>query len=113
MAASTIGLCGWGTVTLRSRDGLVPDGFAGHYVTAVERMCQNQVRPHQTDMWILNDARVADYPRADIDAELARDGIIMTRYLARTPERTRQFLGKPLPKNLDRSPNGVLAGIQK
>lgn len=71
-------------VFLADQPALVPDGFAGHHVTAVQQMRPSEVRPHPTDMLILNDAGVADYPQADVDAELARDGIVMTRYLART-----------------------------
>jgi 8-oxo-dGTP diphosphatase len=68
-------------VFLTKEPALIPDGFAGHHVSAVQQMRPSQVRPHPTDMQILNDAGVADYPQADIDAELARDGIVMTSYL--------------------------------
>ncbi|MGH3925210.1 MAG: hypothetical protein ACRDTT_20510 [Pseudonocardiaceae bacterium] len=61
---------------------VVPEGFTGHHVSAVRQTRWSEIRPHPTDMQILNDAGVADYPQADIDAELAGAGIVMTRHLA-------------------------------
>jgi 8-oxo-dGTP diphosphatase len=57
-----------------------PAGFSGHHVSEVRQARWDELRPHPTDMRILNDAGVADYPRAEVEAELARDGIVMTRY---------------------------------
>jgi 8-oxo-dGTP diphosphatase len=59
----------------------VPDGIAGHHVSEVRQVRPDELRPHPTDMQILNDAGVADYPQADIDAGLAQDGIAMVRHL--------------------------------
>jgi 8-oxo-dGTP diphosphatase len=66
-------------VFLADEPAEVPEGFAGHHVSAVRQMRPDAVRPHPTDMQILNDAGVAHYPQPQIDAELARDGITMTR----------------------------------
>jgi 8-oxo-dGTP diphosphatase len=60
----------------------VPVGIAGHHVSEVRQARPGELRPHPTDMQILNDAGVADYPQADIDASLARVGIAMVRHLA-------------------------------
>ncbi|XVS60893.1 NUDIX hydrolase [Actinosynnema sp. CA-299493] len=56
----------------------VPTGFSGHHVSDVRQARWTDLAPHPTDMQILNDAGVADYPQSRIDAELARDGITMT-----------------------------------
>ncbi|MGQ0776602.1 MAG: NUDIX hydrolase [Pseudonocardiales bacterium] len=61
---------------------VVPEGFSGHHVSVVGQMRWSEVRPHPTDMQILNDAGVADYPHADVEAELASAGIVMTSHLA-------------------------------
>lgn len=69
-------------VFLAHEPAVVPDGFTGHHVSAVRQMRLSEVRPHPTDMQILNDAGVGDYPQADVDAELAGAGIVMTCHLA-------------------------------
>jgi 8-oxo-dGTP diphosphatase len=61
-----------------------PTGFTGHHISEVRQTRWNNLRPHPTDMQILNDASMAKYPQADITSELARDGITMTRYAALT-----------------------------
>lgn len=55
----------------------VPPGFVGHHVTEVRQARPEEMRPHPTDMRILNDAGVADYADADIEEGLARDGVSM------------------------------------
>jgi len=57
-----------------------PVGFSGHHVSEVRQARWDELRPHPTDMRILNDAGVAEYPEVEVEAELARDGIVMTRY---------------------------------
>jgi 8-oxo-dGTP diphosphatase len=57
-----------------------PDGFDGHHVAGVRQHRPSCVRTHPTVMRILRDAGVADYPLAEIDAALAREGITMTIY---------------------------------
>ncbi len=69
-------------VFLTHEPAVVPEGFTGHHVSAVRQTRWSEIRPHPTDMQILNDAGVADYPQTDIDAELADAGIVMTRHLA-------------------------------
>lgn len=69
-------------VFLAHEPAVVPEGFTGHHVSAVRQMRLSEVRPHPTDLQILNDAGVGDYPQADVDAELAGEGIVMTRHLA-------------------------------
>ncbi len=69
-------------VFLADEPAVVPEGFAGHHVTEVRQARWNEMRPHPTDMRILNDAGVAGYPEADVDAGLARDGITMTCFPA-------------------------------
>lgn len=69
-------------VFLAHEPAVVPQGFTGHHVSGVRQMRWSEVRPHPTDMQILNDVGVADYPQADVDAELASAGIVMTRQLA-------------------------------
>lgn len=58
----------------------VPSGFSGHHVSEVRQVRWDELRPHPTDMRILNDAGVAGYPEAEIEAELAGGGIVMTGY---------------------------------
>lgn len=72
-------------VFLAREPAIVPDGFTGHHVSGVRQMRWSELRPHPTDMQILNDAGVADYPQADVDAELAGAGITMTRHLTGSP----------------------------
>ena len=55
----------------------VPAGFDGHHVGEVVQRPPSQMRPHPTVMQILNDADVADYPQAQIDAGLADGGVRM------------------------------------
>ncbi len=54
------------------------EGFAGDHVDGILQAVVDQVRPHPTVMRILNDAGVAGYDPADIDAGLVADGIAMT-----------------------------------
>lgn len=55
----------------------VPAGFTGDHVGAVVQADPGAVRPHPTVMRILNDAGVAGYDDAAIEAGLAADGITM------------------------------------
>jgi 8-oxo-dGTP diphosphatase len=71
-------------VFLANEPAMVPDGFCGHHVTAVRQMRPSEVRPHPTDMRILNDAGVAGYPEGEIEAALAGEGITMTGHLTST-----------------------------
>lgn len=59
---------------------VVPKGFRGHHVSEVVQAPPDMLRPHPTDMRILNDAGVANYAEADIQAGLDRDAITMTSY---------------------------------
>lgn len=61
---------------------VVPEGFTGHHVGAVRQARPDELRPHPTVMRILRDVGAGDYPQAEIDAALARDGITMSRYPA-------------------------------
>lgn len=66
-------------VFMANQPALVPDGFAGHHVTAVRQVTPRQARPHPTGMVILNDAGVTDYPQADIDSGMTLEGIAMVK----------------------------------
>ncbi|MFB9433712.1 NUDIX hydrolase [Streptoalloteichus tenebrarius] len=66
-------------------DSRVPEGFSGHHVSEVRQMPPASVRPHPTDMWILNDAGVADYPWDEVEQALRVEGITMTRLFHRAP----------------------------
>lgn len=75
----------------RGEVGLVPERFAGHHVSAVRQERWDRLEPHPTDMPILNDARVAAYPREMIADRLAREQITMASLL------TSEVFG-PLPR---------------
>ena len=62
---------------LSDRPAVVPAGFAGDHVGDVVQVAPQRLRPHPTVMRILNDAGVAAYPDKEIEAGLARDGIMM------------------------------------
>lgn len=62
---------------LANEPAVVPEGFHGD-VGAVVQLPPSDVRPHPTVRRILNDAGVAEYPLADVEAGLAADQITMT-----------------------------------
>lgn len=62
---------------LTDEPAVVPDGFQGDVAGAVQ-LPPSGVRPHPTVMHILNDAGVAEYPLAEVEAGLAADQITMT-----------------------------------
>jgi 8-oxo-dGTP diphosphatase len=59
-----------------------PAGFSGHDVGEVRQMRPADMRPHPTDMRILNDAGVAAYPDREVEAALSAGGVLMTGHLA-------------------------------
>jgi 8-oxo-dGTP diphosphatase len=61
--------------------GVVPERFDGHHVSAVRQERWDRMRPHPTDMPILNEAGAAAYPRDLIADLLAREQIAMTSLL--------------------------------
>lgn len=63
------------------RVGRVPAGFSGHHVGTIRQERWDRLEPHPTDMPILNDAGVADYPRGLIQDQLARHKAAMTNLL--------------------------------
>jgi 8-oxo-dGTP pyrophosphatase MutT (NUDIX family)/GNAT superfamily N-acetyltransferase len=60
--------------------GSVRDSAGGHHVDEVRQVRPEQVVPHPTVMRILNDADVARYDPAQIDAELRAASITMRAY---------------------------------
>ncbi len=66
----------------RSEDVVpMPPDFDGHHVTAIRQVPWHTLRPHPTDMPILNDAGAAAYPRELIEDLMARERIVMTNLL--------------------------------
>ncbi|MET8147820.1 NUDIX hydrolase [Actinoplanes sp. NPDC049668] len=57
----------------------------GHHVDEVMQAAVHDVQPHPTVMQILNDAGVARYPVADIEAGLRRDHIVMRGFPIGSP----------------------------
>ena len=60
---------------------VAPEGFVGHHVGEVRQMRPVEVRPHSTDMRILDDAGVSSYGEREVEAALTADGVSMTRHL--------------------------------
>lgn len=68
-------------VFLAAEPVVSPAGFTGHHVSEVRQMRPADVRPHSTNLRILDDAGVACFGQWEVEAALARDGVLMTGHL--------------------------------
>jgi 8-oxo-dGTP diphosphatase len=58
----------------------VPEGFAGHNVSAIAQSVPGALCLHSTDLRILSDAGILSVSDAEVAAALCRDGLVMRAY---------------------------------